>query len=117
LRVEAEVKLDREKNKKFKIQQSNPDMPQVLDYVNQKSVDHELDAQIRNWQRKNEIIEIAAKRARRFLKNFEVTCFFQFKHYMFSLSSLLFCCFSSPQGAAEQEQNMERFDTHKPGNH
>lgn len=66
-RVESEVRKERKKNKKYKIQQSNPDMPQVLDYVNQKSNMYDLDGEVRNWERKVEIIEMAARRARAFL--------------------------------------------------
>lgn len=64
-RVELEVRSEKGKNRKYKIQQSNPDMPQVMDYVTQKSICYELEAAKRNWQRKVEIVEMAAKRARR----------------------------------------------------
>ncbi len=64
-RVEMELLHENIKNRKFKVQQSNPDMPQVMDYVTQKSVCYELEASKRNWQRKVEIVEMAAKRARR----------------------------------------------------
>lgn len=63
--MELEVRSERGKNRKYKIQQSNPDMPQVMDYVTQKSICYELEAAKRNWQRKVEIVEMAAKRARR----------------------------------------------------
>jgi len=66
--VESDVEAERGKNRKYKIQQSNPDMPQVLDYVNQKSTMYDLEAQVHNWQRKCEIMEMAAKRARKILK-------------------------------------------------
>ena len=68
-RVEAEVRSERSKNRKYKIQQSNPDMPQVMDYVTQKSIMYELESAVRNWERKCEIVEMAAKRARRVLAN------------------------------------------------
>lgn len=67
-RVDAELRKERKKNKKYKIQQSNPDMPQVMDYVNQKSNMYDLEAELRNWERKVEIAELAARRARTFLK-------------------------------------------------
>lgn len=67
-RVMAEVEEEKVKNNKYKIQQSNPDMPQVLDYINQKSAMYELENAIKNWERKLEIIELAAKRARRLAK-------------------------------------------------
>lgn len=66
-RVAAEVKAERGRNRKYKVQQSNPDMPQVMDYVTQKSIAYELLAAKRNWERKVEIVEMAAKRARRVL--------------------------------------------------
>lgn len=66
--VDAEVQKEQKKNKKYKIQQSNPDMPQVLDYVNQKSSMYDLDAEIRNWKRKVEIAELGARRARGIIK-------------------------------------------------
>lgn len=71
VRVEAEVRKERKKNKKYKIQQSNPDMPQVLDYVNQKSLMYDLEAEVRNWQRKVEIIEMAARRAQTIIRQNE----------------------------------------------
>jgi hypothetical protein len=70
-RVNVDVKKEKNRNRKFKVQQSNPDMPQVLDYVNQKSSMYDLEAQIRNWKRKNEIIGMAAKRARSTLRKLE----------------------------------------------
>lgn len=66
-RVAGEVRAERSKNRKYKIQQSNPDMPQVMDYVTQKSIAYELEAAKKNWARKVEIVEMAAKRARRVL--------------------------------------------------
>jgi hypothetical protein len=63
-RVQEELRLEMSRNKKYKIQQSNPEMPQVLDYVQQKSLMYELEAAEKNWQRKVEIIEMSAKRAR-----------------------------------------------------
>jgi len=66
-RVSVELRDERVRNRQYKIQQSNPDMPQVMDYVLQKSEMYELEAAIRNWQRKVEIMEMAAKRARRVL--------------------------------------------------
>lgn len=67
-KVELEVRKERKKNKKYKIQQSNPDMPQVLDYVNQKSSMYDLEAQVRNWERKVEIMAMAARRSKKFLR-------------------------------------------------
>lgn len=66
--VMTEVRKEKKKNKKFKIQQSNPDMPQVMDYVNQKSTQYDLESQVRNWKRKVEIVEMASRQSRAFLK-------------------------------------------------
>lgn len=43
-------------------------MYQVLDYVNQKSREYELRGHVRNLERKIEIAEIGAKRARALLR-------------------------------------------------
>ncbi len=67
-RVLEEVKKEEKKNRKFKVQQSNPEMPQVLDYVNQKSKGYELENGIKNWRRKLEISEMSVKAARRIME-------------------------------------------------
>ena len=46
------------------VQQSNPDVPHVIDYVQQKALAAELTAEVRNWARKVEIAHMAAARAR-----------------------------------------------------
>lgn len=71
-KVQTEVKKEKKKNKKYKIQQSNPDMPQVMDYVNQKSAEYDLQGEVRNWARKVEIVEMAARRSRAFLRAMEM---------------------------------------------
>lgn len=43
-------------------------MPHVLDYVGQKSAMYDLRAQHRNWQRKLQIMSMAARRARVLMK-------------------------------------------------
>ncbi len=60
--VEEEVKAERAKNRKFRMQQSNPDIPHVIDYVRQKSEVYELEAEARNWARKVDIATLAAAR-------------------------------------------------------
>lgn len=70
-KVETELRGARKKNKMYKIQQSNPDMPQVMDYVNQKSEMFALQAEVRNWERKCEIISMAAKQSRHALAQLE----------------------------------------------
>jgi molecular chaperone GrpE (heat shock protein) len=67
-RVENECNKEELRNKKYKIQQSNPDMPHVLDYVNQKSQMYDLDSAVKNWERKVEIIEMAGRRAKQIIK-------------------------------------------------
>eukprot|EP00443_Scrippsiella_acuminata_P030038 CAMPEP_0115229784 /NCGR_PEP_ID=MMETSP0270-20121206/32380_1 /TAXON_ID=71861 /ORGANISM="Scrippsiella trochoidea, Strain CCMP3099" /LENGTH=388 /DNA_ID=CAMNT_0002644359 /DNA_START=111 /DNA_END=1278 /DNA_ORIENTATION=+ len=44
------------------------EMPQVVDYVSQKAEEYELEAQKRNWTRKVELAETAAKRIRAALR-------------------------------------------------
>eukprot|EP00455_Lapot_gusevi_P048589 TRINITY_DN6738_c0_g1_i5.p1 TRINITY_DN6738_c0_g1~~TRINITY_DN6738_c0_g1_i5.p1 ORF type:complete len:197 (-),score=45.25 TRINITY_DN6738_c0_g1_i5:84-674(-) len=67
-KVQDEIDAARKINLKYIRQQPNPDMPQVLDYVNQKSAEYDLKMQIKNWERKVEIAEMGAKRARQFLR-------------------------------------------------
>lgn len=69
--VDREVRLEQTKNRRFKQQQSNPEMPQVLDYINQKSAMYDAEAEVLNLQRKVEIAELAAKRARVVLRAHE----------------------------------------------
>ena len=40
-------------------------MPEVKDYVSQKKQEQILKESVKNWKRKNEIAEIAAKEAKR----------------------------------------------------
>jgi len=64
-KVVEEKDVARKDNKKLRMQSRiSPEMPQVVDYVNQKAEQYELDAQKRNWERKLEIAEMAAKRIR-----------------------------------------------------
>eukprot|EP00823_Brevimastigomonas_motovehiculus_P007364 TRINITY_DN6403_c0_g1_i1.p1 TRINITY_DN6403_c0_g1~~TRINITY_DN6403_c0_g1_i1.p1 ORF type:complete len:407 (+),score=137.89 TRINITY_DN6403_c0_g1_i1:92-1312(+) len=65
--VQNEIAKEKQKSRNYRVQQSNPDMPQVLDYVQQKSQMYDLEASARNWTRKVEIMQMAAKRARRIL--------------------------------------------------
>merc|ERR1719199_2058970 len=65
VKVVEEKEMARRDNKKLRMQSRiSPEMPQVVDYVNQKAEQYELDAQKRNWERKLEIAEMAAKRMR-----------------------------------------------------
>jgi chromosome segregation ATPase len=59
----------RRDNKKLRVQTKlSPEMPQVSDYVNQKAEFYELEAQLRNWERKVDIAELHAARARSHLR-------------------------------------------------
>lgn len=63
--VQAEIVAERKQKKRLSQQQhETADMPQVLDYVTQKAQMYELESALRNWERKVEIMEMAAKRAR-----------------------------------------------------
>ena len=63
--VSADIANDRRSRKRLSQQQSETaDMPQVLDYVSQKAELYELQDALANWERKVEIMEMAAKRAR-----------------------------------------------------
>jgi len=59
----------RRDNKKLRVQsRGTNDMPQVVDYVNQKADYYELQGVLRNWERKVQIAEMHAKRARAHLR-------------------------------------------------
>ena len=64
--VGGDIAAERRVHKRLGQQQAeNQDMPQVLDYVGQKAEMYELQHHMRNWERKVEIMEMAAKRARK----------------------------------------------------
>ena len=67
-RVSSEVESVKKVNTNFKRQPTNSDMPQVLDYVNQKAREYELQQAVKSWERKVEIVEMGAKRARLILQ-------------------------------------------------
>merc|ERR1719443_2151924 len=71
LKVVEEKENARKENKKLRAQSrgGGSDMPQVVDYVNQKAEQYELEAHKKNWERKLEISEIAAKRIRAQIQN------------------------------------------------
>jgi len=69
VKVVEEKENGRRDNKKLRVQtRSSPEVPQVADYVNQKAEYYELEAQLRNWERKVDIAELHAKRARAHLR-------------------------------------------------
>ncbi|CAE7789656.1 Ccdc113 [Symbiodinium sp. CCMP2592] len=69
-KVVEEKEAARKEHKKLRAQsRQSPEMPQVVDYVSQKAEAYELEAQKRNWERKVELAETAAKRIRQAVKN------------------------------------------------
>mmetsp|Transcript_19696 Transcript_19696/g.34945 ORF Transcript_19696/g.34945 Transcript_19696/m.34945 type:complete len:361 (+) Transcript_19696:61-1143(+) len=69
VKVVEEKETARKEHKKLRAQsRQSPEMPQVVDYVSQKAEAYELEAQRRNWERKVELAETAAKRIRQALK-------------------------------------------------
>mmetsp|Transcript_69641 Transcript_69641/g.112254 ORF Transcript_69641/g.112254 Transcript_69641/m.112254 type:complete len:358 (-) Transcript_69641:90-1163(-) len=65
VKVVEEKETARKEHKKLRAQsRTSPDMPQVVDYVSQKAEAYELEAQKKNWERKVELAETAAKRIR-----------------------------------------------------
>jgi len=71
VKVVEEKENARKENKKLRAQSrgGGSDMPQVVDYVNQKAEQYELEAHKKNWERKLEISEMAAKRIRAQIQN------------------------------------------------
>jgi hypothetical protein len=69
-KVVEEKESARKEHKKLKVQcRQGPDMPKVVDYVSQKAEYFTLEAEKRNWERKVEIAETAAKRVRAQLRS------------------------------------------------
>mmetsp|Transcript_119808 Transcript_119808/g.207960 ORF Transcript_119808/g.207960 Transcript_119808/m.207960 type:complete len:358 (+) Transcript_119808:112-1185(+) len=69
-KVLEEKDAARKEHKKLRQQSRiSPEMPQVVDYVNQKAEQYDYEAQKRNWERKLEIAETAVKRIRSQMRN------------------------------------------------
>ena len=49
----------------FKSKVNSGEIPQVIDYVNQKRKEYEVETKIKNWERKIEISEMEARRLRK----------------------------------------------------
>lgn len=65
VKVQEEKEAARKEHKRLRAQSRvTSEMPQVVDYVSQKAEQYELEAQKRNWDRKLELVETAAKRIR-----------------------------------------------------
>lgn len=69
-KVFEEKEAARKEHKKLRAQsRGSPDIPQAVDYVNQKAEQYDLLAQKKNWDRKLELVETAVKRIRAELRN------------------------------------------------
>lgn len=67
--VQAELVAESRLKKKLGEQDADQgDMPQILDYVHQKKEMYEMEAMLKNWERKVEIAEMAAKKAKATMK-------------------------------------------------
>ncbi|GMH46429.1 hypothetical protein TrRE_jg2820, partial [Triparma retinervis] len=68
--VQAELQSEARLKKKLGQEDSDQGsgMPQILDYVKQKKDMYEMEATLRNWERKVEIAEMAAKKAKASMK-------------------------------------------------
>lgn len=64
VKVMEEKEDAKKKSMKDKEARGNPEKTEVLDYVHQKEDEHELERQKRNWERKLDIAEMAARRIR-----------------------------------------------------
>eukprot|EP00744_Colponema_vietnamica_P004653 GILI01006910.1.p1 GENE.GILI01006910.1~~GILI01006910.1.p1 ORF type:complete len:366 (-),score=114.35 GILI01006910.1:82-1146(-) len=68
-RVTDERDAAMKENRRLKLQQQmTGDMPQVLDYVNQKQELYELEKDLISWERKMGTVEMAAKRAKSIIR-------------------------------------------------
>jgi len=64
-KVVEEKDIAKKEHKKLRAQSRiSPEMPQVVDYVNQKAEEYDYEAQKKNWERKLELTETAVKRIR-----------------------------------------------------
>ena len=64
--VNDEIMIEKKKLLKFRsAREETEGMPQVIDYVNQKRKEYEVETKIKNWERKIEISEMEARRLRK----------------------------------------------------
>ena len=67
--VQAELQHEKRLQKRLGQEDSTDNaMPQIMDYVQQKKEMYELEEEVKNWERKVEIAEMAAKKAKRKIK-------------------------------------------------
>ena len=62
--------LELEKKQRNRLRQQveeSSDMPNISDYIEQKRTMYNLESQLRNWKKKLEIMEMAAKQSRNLL--------------------------------------------------
>ena len=63
--MQQDISREQQVNIKLKVaQEDSADSPQVSDYVAQKAEMYELQGAVKNWERKLEIAEMAARRSR-----------------------------------------------------
>lgn len=64
-KVHKDVNLEKHTRNKLRMQINDAsEMPNVEDYMNQKRTMYDLQASLKNWKKKNEILEMAAKKSR-----------------------------------------------------
>jgi len=67
--VKKEAEESKRDNKKLALQQEKTrDMPKVMDYVQEKQKVQELEKAVRDWNRKIEIAELAAKKMKTMMR-------------------------------------------------
>ena len=65
LRVDKEVRVEKRIRNRLRQQiEEAQAMPNIEDYISQKKEMYELDATIKNWKKKVEIVEMAARNAK-----------------------------------------------------
>ncbi len=62
--AEDELEVERSRNDTMKAQISSAEIPQIMDYVQQKARQTQLETTVRSWKRKIEIAEMALHRAK-----------------------------------------------------
>lgn len=64
-RLTKELKLEKKQRNRLRQQvEESSDMPNIGDYIEQKRTMYSLESQLRNWKKKLEIMEMAAKQSR-----------------------------------------------------
>jgi hypothetical protein len=71
--VRGECAKENARRARYRVQQSNPEMPHVLDYIGQKALVTDLEHQVSVWKRKVEIATVAATRAKGQIRRAQAT--------------------------------------------